>query len=199
MKIGILGAGNVGSALGRKWIEAGHEVRYGVRSPKPGEALETSVAEAARFGEVVVLATPWPATREALAAAGDLGGKIVVDCTNPLRPALDGLEIGTDRSGAELVAGWAPGARVVKAFNTVGFNIMADPGFGDRNATLLYCGDDASAKAAVHRLAAECGFEPVDAGPLTQARLLEPFALLWITLALKYGMGREFVFQLLRR
>jgi predicted dinucleotide-binding enzyme len=87
----------------------------------------------------------------------------------------------------------------VKAFNTVGSSIMADTKFANGRPVLLYCGDDAQAKQAVNTLAAELGFEPIDAGPLTSARTLEPAALLWITLALKQGLGREFAFQLLRR
>ena len=126
-------------------------------------------------------------------------GKILLDCTNPLLPGLGGLEVGQNTSGAESVAQWAPGARVVKIFNTVGYNIMANPAFGNERASMLLCGDDAEAKRVASGLAEDAGFEPVDAGPLTQARLLEPFALLWITMALKYGHGREMAFRLLRR
>jgi len=123
----------------------------------------------------------------------------VIDVTNPVLPDLSGLSLGTTTSAAEQVAQWASGARVVKAFNTVGFNIMADPSFGASRALLFYCGDDAPAKQIVKSLAAELGFDPEDAGPLRQARLLEPFALLWISLAYGQGYGREFAFQLLRR
>lgn len=98
-----------------------------------------------------------------------------------------------------MVAKWATGAKVVKAFNTVGFNIMADPRFEGGRTAMFYCGDDAKAKSTVAGLINELGFEALDAGPLTQARLLEPFALLWISLALQYGYGREIAFQLLRR
>jgi predicted dinucleotide-binding enzyme len=76
---------------------------------------------------------------------------------------------------------------------------MANPRFGDRSAVLFYCGDDAAARQTVHQLAIDLGFDASDAGPLTQARVLEPFALLWITLALKQGYGREFAFQIVRR
>jgi predicted dinucleotide-binding enzyme len=87
----------------------------------------------------------------------------------------------------------------VKAFNTVGFNVMADPSFGGSKAVLFYCGDDAGAKGVVAELASGIGFDAQDAGPLTQARLLEPFALLWISLAVMHGYGRGLGFQLLRR
>jgi predicted dinucleotide-binding enzyme len=98
-----------------------------------------------------------------------------------------------------MVATWAPGARVVKVFNTTGANNMANPDFGGIAATMFYCGDDAEAKAAAARLAADLGFDPVDAGNLEQARLLEPLALLWIRLAYVQKQGREIAFKLLRR
>jgi predicted dinucleotide-binding enzyme len=196
MTIAIIGAGNVGRTLGAAWQQAGHEVRYGVRIPSAEDELSSH--DAAATAEVVVLATPWEAMKDAIRGCGDLNGKILVDCTNPLLPKLAGLAVGTTTSGAEMAASLAPGAKVVKAFNTVGFNVMANPAFGDRRATMFYCGDDSAAKRSVHQLAADCGFEPVDAGPLTQARLLEPFALLWISLAYG-GLGREIGFSLMRR
>ena len=88
---------------------------------------------------------------------------------------------------------------MVKAFNTIGANIMANTSFGSEKPSLCYCGDDAEAKQIVKQLAEEIGFEPLDVGPLTQARLLEPFALLWISMALKYGYTRDIAFKLLRR
>lgn len=210
MRIGIIGSGNVGGTLGTRWAKSGHAVAFSSRNPGSEEmkrlieaagstARAVSVREAAMDSEVLLLATPWPATRDALASAGDLSGKILIDATNPLLPRLDGLEVGTTTSGAEQVAGWARGARVVKAFNTVGFNIMADPRFHGRGATLFFCGDDPAAKQVVHGLAAELGFEPEDAGPLARARVLEPFALLWIMLAMTPGHGREFAFELMKR
>ena len=213
MKIGILGAGNVGGALGRGWAKAGHEVFYGVREPgKPevrqlvaeitaagGKARAGTVAEAAAFGEVAVLTVPWKAAQQALAEAGDLAGKVLLDAVNPLKADLSGLDTGSDTSAGEQVASWAPGARVVKIFNTTGANNMADPHYPEGQATLLYCGDDAAAKAVAGTLAADLGFDPVDAGPLASARLLEPFALLWISLAYGQGLGRNFAFRLMRR
>jgi 8-hydroxy-5-deazaflavin:NADPH oxidoreductase len=208
MRIGIIGAGNVGSALGRGWVRAGHEVTFGVRDPAAPKvrtlvaetgAKAASVAEAAASGEVVVFATPWEATEDAVRGAGDLAGKVVFDCTNPLAPQLAGLTHGFDTSAAEMVAAWAPGARVVKVFNTTGANNMANPDFGGIAATMFYCGDDAEAKAVAARLAADLGFDPLDAGNLEQARLLEPLALLWIRLAYVQKQGREIAFKLLRR
>lgn len=208
MRIGIIGAGSVGGALGSGWARAGHEVTFGVRdpsSPKTAELLKdtgakaASVAAAAAFGEVVVLATPWEATQDAVKSAGDLAGKIVFDCTNPLAPQLAGLTHGFDTSAGEQVASWAPGAKVVKIFNTTGANNMAAPDFDGVAATMFYCGDDAGAKAVGARLAADLGFDPVDAGSLEQARLLEPLALLWIRLAYVQQQGRDIAFRLMKR
>lgn len=206
MRIGIIGAGNVGSTLGSRWSMAGHNIIFGSRSPKSQKMTDLAQSTGAMAGsnqqaaeaDVVVLTTPWPATKEAISGL-QLGGKVLVDVTNPMLPDLSGLEIGTTTSGAEQVAQWAKGARVVKAFNTVGFNVMAHPQLRDGNAVMFYCGDDAEAKKTVHQLAADLGFDPHDAGPLTQARYLEPFAMLWITLALNQGYGREFGFKLMRR
>jgi len=123
----------------------------------------------------------------------------LIDATNPILPRLAGLEFANTTSGAEQVAGWATGARVVKAFNTVGFNVMEEPDFGGKAATLFYCGDDAEAKQVAKQLARELGFSAEDRGPLTRARVLKPFAMLWITLAMVQGYGREIGFSLLRR
>jgi predicted dinucleotide-binding enzyme len=190
MKITIVGAGNVGGTLGRRWEAAGHQVRYAGRDDIP---------QAVAGAEVVVLATPWKAMSEVAAQLGGLRGTVLVDATNPIGPGFS-LDHGPGgESGAEWLAKLVPGAPVVKAFNTIGFNVMADPGFPGGAATLCYCGDDDGAKRRVHQLALDLGFEPVDAGPLVQARLLEPFALLWITLAMKQGLGREIAFRLVRR
>jgi 8-hydroxy-5-deazaflavin:NADPH oxidoreductase len=205
MNIGIIGAGNVGGALGRLWAERGHEVCFGLRDPRDSKAPDgarmrrADVPGAARFGEVVAFATPWQATLEAVKSAGDLSGKVVVDCTNPLLPNLAGLAVGLTTSGGEEVAKAATGARVVKCFNTVGAQNFSNPRFGDQAVSMFVCGDDESAKATVSQLGAELGFDMVDTGPLAQARLLEPLAMLWISMAYKYGRGPNMGFQLLRR
>jgi hypothetical protein len=210
MKIGIIGAGNVGGTLGKGWAARGHDVVFGVRDPQDakvqaavkaagGRARAASVGEAAAAAEVVVLATPWGAVPDALRAAGSLAGKVLVDATNPLTPDFSALALGHTTSGGERVARWAPEAKVVKAFNTTGFANMADPRFGGQSASMFLCGDDAAAKKTVAGLAEALGFEPVDAGPLTQARLLEPLAMLWISMALAYGHGPGIAFKLLRR
>lgn len=210
MKIGIVGSGNVGGALGSRWAKLGHAVTFGTRDPAGMEkqqlaakigakARTASFADTARDKEVLLLATPWPVTQQVIASLGDLHGKILIDATNPLLPDLSGLTVGTTTSAGEQVAGWARGAKVVKAFNTVGANIMENPAFEGHRPVMFYCGDDADAKQVVAKLITELVFEPVDAGPLTQARVLEPFALLWISMAYAQGLGRDFAFELLRR
>lgn len=210
MNIAILGAGNVGGALGKGWAAKGHSIFFGVPDAQSEKVrgLLSSIGKSARAGsvhdaaekaEIVVLATPWPAARDAILAAGKLAGKIVVDCTNPLEPDLSGLSVGHNTSAAEQVAQWAAGARVVKAFNTTGSSNMANTHYGNNEITMCVAGDDAAAKSTVMKLAEELGFEAIDAGPLKNARLLEPFAMLWIYLALKQGLGPNIAFKLLRR
>jgi len=210
MKIGIIGSGNVGGTLGKAWSRNGHRVCFSVRSGNEvqakalladaGPSARTgSVEETASSSDVLLLATPWEAAQEAIETAGTLAGKILIDATNPLLQGLAGLAVGTHASAGEAIAEWAKAAHVVKAFNTVGFNIMADPKFPQGEVALFYCGDDAEAKKVVAKLADELGFEALDAGPLTQCRVLEPFALLWISLAIKHGYGRDIGFQFMRR
>lgn len=210
MKIGIIGSGNVGSALGQRWAAAGYDIKYGARNTAKPElvallkkigarASAGSVAEAAGFGEVLVLTTPWNGTQAAIESAGDVAGKIIVDCTNPLRSDLSGLSVGLNTSGAEQVAQWAKGARVVKCFNTTGAENMSQPRFGSDRAVMFLAGNDDAAKAVVSKLGEDLGFEMIDAGGLEIARLLEPVAMLWVHLAFKRGFGRSFAFKLLRR
>jgi 8-hydroxy-5-deazaflavin:NADPH oxidoreductase len=210
MKIAVIGSGHVGGTLGKGWGKKGHEVVYGVRdagdpklkdlvSQSGGKARAASVRDAAAGAEVVVLTVPWTAAQDALKNAGDLRGKIVLDCMNPLKPDLSGLAVGSNTSAAEQVAAWAPGARVVKIFNTTGAPNMADPVYSEGAAMMLYCGDDAAAKSTAAQLASELGFAAYDLGPLSDARLLESLAMIWIHLAVRQKMGVNFAFRLVRR
>jgi 8-hydroxy-5-deazaflavin:NADPH oxidoreductase len=211
MKIAIIGSGNVGSALGKRWAANGHQIIFGSRNPQSekNQALVKSIGANAHVGpihlatvnaDVVVLATPWgDATEEAIRTAGDLAGKIVIDATNPLNPGLQGLALGHTTSAGEQVAAWATGARVVKAFNTTGANNMLDPNYDGQAATMFLCGDADEAKSVVAGLASEIGFDPVDVGLLSMARELEPLAMLWIHLAYVQGMGRNIALKLLKR
>ena len=210
MKIGILGAGNVGAALARVWAAKGHQVMFGVPNPKServskalaelgGKARAGTNAEAAAFGEVVALAVPWPAAEEAIRSSGNLTGKVLIDCTNPLSADFKSLAIGHSISAGERVADWAHGARVVKAFNSIGAVNYGNADFAGQRADGFYCGDDAAAKSAVKGLVTDAGLNPVDVGPLRNARLLEPLAMLWIDLAVFQGWGPNHAFKLLRR
>jgi len=193
MKIGILGAGNVGSALGNAWARHQHEIMFGSREPGPekGATRSGTIEEAGKFGEVVALALPWQAAHDLLPSL-KLAGKTVIDCTNPLGHVLTS-------SGAEALQALAPGAKFVKAFNTTGANNMANPTYVGGPLAMFYCGDHADAKKTVAELIRQIGFEPYDLGPLANARLLEAQAELWIWLALRGGLGREFGFHLVRR
>ena len=209
MKIAVIGTGSVGGTLGRRWAELGHAVCFGVRDTKDGaanalvtqikgEARLASVRDAARDAEVVVLATPYAANAAALAAAGDLGRKILIDVTNPIGSNFS-LAVGFNSSGAEEVAKLAPGARVYKAMNQVGFEVMADPAFASGKPVMFVAGNDSGGKRVVLELVAALGFEAIDAGELAIARLIEPYAMLWIHLMARRNMGRGFAFGLLRR
>jgi 8-hydroxy-5-deazaflavin:NADPH oxidoreductase len=187
MKIGIVGAGNIGANAARLFVQAGHEVAVSnSRGPESlrelveelgDSARATSVEEAARFGEVVLLAVPWRSP-EALPPAESLAGKIVVDAMNPYGDNFTLYDLG-DSTSSEEVAKRLPGARLVKAFNTIYYVHLAQEGrsdlpVGDRRA-IFVAGDDEEAKAVVSRLIEEIGFAPVDTGSLREGgRRQEP-------------------------
>jgi predicted dinucleotide-binding enzyme len=206
MKIAIIGAGNVGTSLARGWRKAGHEIVFGVRDPagKKAELVSlgdvASTKDAAARAEVIVIAVPWTVIDDVTSEiAGAARGKTVIDVTNPIAPPYTDLAVAGSDSGGEQVARRLKQSRVVKAFNTVGAEVMANASYTDGPTFLPVAGDDPSAKAKAITLAHDLGFDPVDAGPLSMARYLEPFAMLWIKLALAQGLGRRFAFRLLRR
>jgi predicted dinucleotide-binding enzyme len=200
--ISIIGAGRVGTTLGRRWSEGGHVVTYGVRDP--GDARHAALgsvalpADAVAGADVVVIALPWAAVAE-VAPALEVGDAVVVDATNPLGPDARQLLAPSEGSGAEAVARWTGSSRVVKAFNTTGSANMADPGEAPVRPMMLLAGDDDEAKATVGSLAAALGFEPVDGGPLAAAADLEHVAALWIRLAYRLGRGPGIAFALVQR
>jgi 8-hydroxy-5-deazaflavin:NADPH oxidoreductase len=209
MKIAVIGAGKVGSALGSGWAEVGHSIVFGVRDLAKPElkalcartgAKAALSADAAREGEVVVLALPWAVAENAVKSLGDLSGKIVVDCMNPLamKDGVLGLERGFTTSGGEAVASWIPGAKVVKTFNQVGAEMMTAGHRFKSRPVMFLAGEDDPAKATVGQLVSELGFEALDAGGIKQARILEPFAMAWINQALFRGFGRNWAFGVLR-
>ena len=209
-KISIIGVGNVGGTLGRLWVEKGHEIRYGLRyenNPKflslkekyPFKVHGRSVNELGDYSDIIVLAVPYSAIKDLVPLLGDLDKKILVDTTNPIQPGLTGLSIGQTSSAAEEIQKYFPKARVVKAFNHIGMGVLKNLDFNGIFADAFICGDDKEAKTVVAELAEDLGFSTLDVGNLTQARYLEPLAMLWITVANQYKLGTDMAFKLLRR
>jgi predicted dinucleotide-binding enzyme len=163
------------------------------------QARLTSVAEAIAASDLVILAVPYAAAASVAGSVDHWKNRILVDATNPLAPGLAGLVLGTTTSGSEEIARLAHGARVVKAFNTTGADNMADTRYAGGTPFMPVCGDDAAARQRVMALATLIGFDAVDLGPLIAARYLEPFAMTWIHMAVKQGLGRNFAFSMLRR
>ena len=196
MKIAIIGTGNVGSALGGSFVRAGHHVTLAARDTERtariagqlGASAASSPAEAVAGADVIVLAVPF-SEAETLAAelAGLLAGKVVIDTSNPLKPDYSGLVTEGGPSAAERIATAAPGARVVKAFNTLFATLQANPAAHGQTVDALYAGDDRDAKSTVAALAKEIALRPVDAGSLVGARELEALAWLNISLQLRTG------------
>jgi 8-hydroxy-5-deazaflavin:NADPH oxidoreductase len=203
MKIGIIGAGNIGSGLGKLFAKNGHDVMYSYsRNPRKFESLviETGPTaqwgipeQAARFGDVVVLAVGWESVKDALSATDSFGGKTIISCVNPLTPDYSGLVVGTTTSGAEEIAKLVPKAHVVEAFLNIFAGILHSENmfFGADVPSVFYCGDNADSKAVVSKLISEIGLEPVDSGPLKNARFVEPTAMLILQLGAFLGMAKE--------
>src|SRR3990172_6223396 len=190
MKVVIIGAGNVGSALARASKEAGHDVVVAARSEDKLDALVEELGvekagsnlQAVRDADVVVLAVSFPEIDGLLAEVGDaLEGKVVIDPTNPVKADLSGRAF-EDTSGAEIIQEKVPGARVVKAFNTVFASKQADPVQDGMPLDGLVAGDDHDAKDTVLELLAKIGYRPIDVGPLSAARYLEGLQFLNISL-----------------
>lgn len=209
MSVAIIGTGNVGGALGVRLARAGYAVRFGAREGKDLEdllvragegAVATSPVEAVAGAEVVVLAVPGAAAVEAATALGDLTGKVLVDCTNPVRweagPVWDPPAEGSNTAA---LARALPGARVIKAFSTFGAEFHADPGLAGGPVDVPIAGDDDAAREWVAGIAERAGFCPIDAGPLRNAAVLENLAVLWIHLATVGGRGRNAAFKLMSR
>lgn len=190
-KVGIIGAGKVGSALARGLERAGHEVR-------PVGNDEAAVRETAAWAEDVILAVPFRAIDDAVREAGEgLNGKTVIDVTNALDENMN-LALGFTTSGAEELQRKVPKAKVVKAFNTVFAEHMDTGRLHDEPLTAFIAGDDSTAKQEAMELARDIGFDPVDAGPLKNARLIEPLGYLNIQLGYGQKMGKDIGIELLR-
>jgi hypothetical protein len=211
MKIAFIGHGNVGGPLADHLQRLGHEVTIAardagsegvrsLRSRNPGLAV-AAPADAVRGAEVVVLATPFQANVEVLTPlAAALSGKILIDCTNPVGPGIT-HGLGSKQSGTQLIQELLPGAKVVKAFSIYGFENFEDPaypGYGVR-PVMMFCGDDAAAKAVVGGLIGQLGWEPLDVGGAEQALHLEHMTLLWVRMVRVGGRSPHTVWARLTR
>jgi NADPH-dependent F420 reductase len=202
MKVGIIGAGNMGSAFARRLSAAGHDVFIASRDIEDARKVATSVGanvravpqqQLADSADVVIAATPYQQQADALRASGSLDGKAVIEISNPLKPDMSGLAVGFTTSAAEEVAKTVRGARIVKAFNTVFAQVLGDwpASTGAAKVQVLYAGDDDAAKGTVRSLIESMGFEPLDVGPLSNARYLEPVGMLNIYLGYVAKMGTD--------
>jgi predicted dinucleotide-binding enzyme len=208
MNILVIGAGNMGSAFVKQLTHAGHQVSVTARHLEKAQALAaaqagaTAVASdnAAARADVIVLATAYGDAVEALNIVGELRGKVVIDITNPMTADYMGLTLGHSTSAAEEIARALPGAEVVKAFNTVFAQVLAEGAkLGDQTVPVFVASDSTRAKETANALAQSMGFATIDAGGLKNARYLEPLAGLNIYLGYGAGLGTSIAPTWLRK
>jgi len=211
LSIAFFGVGRVGSALADHLARLGHTVSIAAHGPnslsiKAAQAKNTSlmvkpIPEAVAKAQVIFLATPFKANEAVLKNAGDLTGKILVDCTNPIGPGMThGLN--SELSGGEFVQKLVPGAKVIKAFSVYGYENLADnhyPGYGELRPAMLIAGNDPDAKKTVSTLCRQLGWEPVDTGDISMSLHLEYMTLLWAKIGRAQGRGPCFVWAILKR
>jgi predicted dinucleotide-binding enzyme len=211
VRVGVLGSGDVGRVLAGGFIKLGHDVKVGSRDPeklrewaeKSGpHASAGTFEEAARFGDLIVLATLGTAAESALKMAGidNFAGKVVIDATNPLDFSSGGpkLSIGFDDSLGEQVQRLIPNARVVKAFNTVGNAHMINPDFPGGPPDMFICGNDDDAKKLVAQVCQHWGWGVIDLGTIESSRYLEPMCLVWVLHGVRSGTWNH-AFKMLRK
>jgi 8-hydroxy-5-deazaflavin:NADPH oxidoreductase len=206
MNIAIVGSGQIGARLGTAWRRKGHTVTFAARDPADSElqnlcnsigASAKALSQALPDAEVVAIAVPYGAVDDVIRAIPNWTGKVVIDCTNAVERGMT-LKYGHTTSSAEELAKKLPGAHLVKSFNAQGAENLAEPSYNGVPATNFYCGDDPQAKQIVRTLIEDIGLEAMDAGPLKNARLLEPLMLLWVACSQSLGT-RNIAFKLLRR
>jgi len=212
MKIGIIGSGTFGQVLGAGFSSRHHEVQIGTRDPanervqswaSMARASLGTFAQTAAFGEVLVLATLWSGTENAihLADPENFKGKIVLDVTNPLSftpNEAPSLALGHRDSGGEQVQRWLPDARVVKVFNMVGSPHVIQPDFPGGPPDMFICGNDEEAKKKAAQFCADFGWPAIDMGGIESSRLLEPLGILWLLYGIRTGSWNH-AFKLLRK
>ena len=203
LRIAVLGAGNIGGTLGRKWAAAGHKILFGVNNPdnERAQALRAelgtkvtigSVADALVDSDVVVMAIPGRAMDETITKhAEQLDGKIIIDTANKLG--------GGPMNSFATLQTQTPHARVFRAFNTLGWENFADPVLDGIPADLFYCGPDGDAREVVEQLITDVGLRPMRLGDVEQVGLVDSVGSLWFALALGQGMGRHLAFKVLTR
>ncbi len=206
MRIAIIGSGNVGGTLAKKWIEAGHTVLVGARFPLSNKNIElatvigedrfTSFESAVKQCDIILISAPAPATVEVVKSLGDTTGKIIIDAMNiVMNRGPHGYENTTDA-----ILSNTQTKDVVKCFNTTGFNNMVNPNYANTALDLFVAGDSETGKATAIQLAKDAGFAACyNIGGNDKFELMEQFAWFWINLAMFQGQGRDIGFKLLKR
>lgn len=198
MKVAIIGTGNMGTGLADALTSANHDVMIGSRDPAKAAALAEKIghgavgggiAAAAEFADTIILALPYGAIGEALKAAGNISGKVLVDITNPISADFKSLVIGHTTSAAEEIQAMAPDAKVVKAFNTIFAQLLLPEARKGKTLQVFLAADDSDAKTVVSALATSAGFEPIDAGPLSNSRFIEPIGEMNVHFGYFLGRG----------
>lgn len=202
MNIAILGTGNIGGTLGKKWAAVGHTVVFGVRDLRSAkaqslresypEARLVAIPQALANADVVLLAVPWSAVPEVVRANADaLAGKIIIDATNNFG--------GPVVNNVQAIAGAVPTAIIFRAFNSLGWDVFAQPQFGETQVDTFYCGPEGEARAKVEKLIQEVGVRPIWVGGLETVGTVDAVGTLWVTLAFQRGRGRGIALKLLQR
>ena len=200
MKIAILGAGNIGGTLGGKWTKAGHDVCFGVRdaqSPKTLAALERApgavildVSAAIRESDLVLFSMPWKIVPEiAQANAADLNSKLLIDATNNFAgPVINNLKALKDS---------APDAKIYRAFNSLGWEVFANPVINSQTADMFYSGPDGKTRDSIHKLIGEIGVNPIWVGDNDRIHLVDNMGALWVNMVFQRGWKRHSAFRVL--
>ena len=201
MKIAVIGAGNIGGSIGRKWAAAGHAVSYGARKPDGAElqtlvtaighgARATSIAEAVTAAEAILFAIPGSAMTQLIPSiAQQLAGKVLIDATNAMG--------GGAMNSVALLSGASPTAHVYRAFNSLGWENFENPKFGEVAADLFYAGPDGAPRTTIEQLIRDVGLRPVRVGGIDKVSVVDSIASLWFALALGEKKGRHLAFKVL--